>query len=151
MIEIDFWPNGESFALQHGERSWWKCGCWDHSIGWALVTSANLGSSHRINPWDNGWADRVDAPPCDQFQPLWHRSWQCSRSSMKLLCEIPSHSTANLHWSKRAVGSRPLALHHRVQVWAPQLYQESEDSICSSAVARQCQSMVSQFHRHSSG
>jgi hypothetical protein len=135
----------------HGEHSWWECGCWDRSTGWALVASVNLVLSHHINSWVKGWADRVAAPPRDQFQPRWHRGWQYLRSSMKLLCGIPSHPTANLHGSKWPIGSRSLALHHRVQVWAPQLYRKSEDVVCSLAVARRCQSMVSQLYRHSLG
>jgi hypothetical protein len=149
LLRFDFWTNGKSFAWQHGEHSWWKCRCQDHSTGWALVASLNLGSIHRINPWVKGWADWVVVLPRDQFQPWRHRGWQRSRSNTKLLCGIPGHRTVNLHWSKRAARCWPLAPHYWVQVWAPPLYGESENLICSSIAAGWCQSTMGQLHRHS--
>jgi hypothetical protein len=137
-LRFDFWANGESFAWQHGERSWWKCGCRDHPIGWALVASANLGSSHCINLWVKGGSDRVVVPPRDQFQLRRHPGWQFSRSSTKLLCGIPGNPSTNLHWIKRAARSWPLAPHRWVQVSQPQLYKEPEDPACSSAIVRRC-------------
>jgi hypothetical protein len=141
LLRFDFWANGDLFGWQHGEHPWWKCGCRVRPARWALVASANLGSSHRINPRVKGWADRVVVSPRDQFSLWWHYGWQCLRSSTKLLCGITGHPTTNLHWSKRATGSRPLAPHHWIQVRPPQLYWKSEDHVHSSVIARQCQSM----------